>query len=143
MVSRALLLVPILCRQVCILVPYYLSIPVHESTQKYPKFQAGVLPAGGNCNRAGFGARSPAKNSVWPRFSFSGGFALCRAPCGSPKMDASHTGKILARGSRLYSTWQRLSPGWYSHFIPKKSTKVPAGGAGGPLWQLHREYDWI
>ena len=107
MASKALLLVPLLSCQVCWLVSSYSSTL---------SFLAGGQPAGRSCNRARLGERSDTENSSRPRFSLRGGRPLCRTPCGSPPMETSHSGQILARGSGLYSAGTCLPPGCDFHF---------------------------
>ena len=107
MASKALLLVPLLSCQVCWLVSSYSSTL---------SFLAGGQPAGRSCNRARLGERSDTENSSRPRFSLRGGRPLCRTPCGSPPMETSQSGQILARGSGLYSAGTCLPPGCDFHF---------------------------
>ena len=123
MASKALLLVPLLFCQVCILVSLYTGIfltmypctqvPESKSTLS---FLAGGQPGGRSCNRARLGERSDTENSSRPRFSLRGGRPLCRTPCGSPPMETSQSGQILARGSGLYSAGTCLPPGCDFHF---------------------------
>ena len=107
MASKALLLVPLLSCQVCWLVSSYSSTL---------SFLAGGQPGGRSCNRARLGERSDTENSSRTRFSLRGRRPLCRAPCGSPPMETSQSGQVLARGSGLYSAGTCLPPGCDFHF---------------------------